>query len=212
MKTVVGSHREDSASLAAGYFTVVHGIETGERNPRTIKVRGDLNEVQALKAFTYSGPGTIEAYRRKGVTGPEAATRALTVTAGTAARLALDGGRETLVESTRATPQALGYARVTDVEPCAFCAMLASRGPVYHSEESALERVTETGDIDSYHNGCGCTVMPIYSKSDPWPGQARDFERLWAEATKGYSGRAAMNAFRRAYEAQGKAVQETATN
>lgn len=48
------------------------------------------------------------------------------------------------------------YARVpTGSETCDFCIMLASRGPVYHSERSA-------GALDHFHANCDCRVVPMW--------------------------------------------------
>lgn len=50
-------------------------------------------------------------------------------------RAAKDAGRETVVESAEANGRR--WRRVTDGNPCSFCAMLAGRGPVYRTEDSA---------------------------------------------------------------------------
>lgn len=48
------------------------------------------------------------------------------------------------------------YARVpSGSETCDFCIMLASRGPVYHSERSA-------GAVDHFHANCDCRVVPMW--------------------------------------------------
>lgn len=48
------------------------------------------------------------------------------------------------------------YARVpSGSETCDFCIMLASRGPVYHSERSA-------GALDHFHANCDCRVVPMW--------------------------------------------------
>ena len=48
------------------------------------------------------------------------------------------------------------YARVpAGGETCDFCLMLASRGPVYHSEASA-------GAVDHFHANCRCQVVPMW--------------------------------------------------
>lgn len=50
-------------------------------------------------------------------------------------RAAKNAGRETITESAEANGRR--WRRVTDGNPCSFCAMLAGRGPVYRSEDSA---------------------------------------------------------------------------
>ncbi len=48
------------------------------------------------------------------------------------------------------------YARVpTGDETCPFCVMLASRGPIYLTEESA-------GAYDHYHPHCDCRIVPFW--------------------------------------------------
>lgn len=53
------------------------------------------------------------------------------------------------------------WRRVTDGKPCGFCAMVASRGPVYGSAKAA-------GDGNRYHDHCGCTVEPFYGDPREW--------------------------------------------
>lgn len=113
--------------------------------------------------------------------------------AGAASRHVLTGGRKSLLTLLDEDPQALGWARVTDGDPCAFCAMLASRGPVYRSREQAAFQP---------HDACACQPEPVYSRDSLWPGRAREFQELWRETTRGTSGRDSINAFRRAYEQQ----------
>jgi len=86
---------------------------------------------------------------------------------------------------------ATAYARVlTGAENCGFCVMLASRGPVYSSAESAGERraseILDTRNerfINSYHPNCDCLVVPVYSYAD-WPGreQWRELEKFYRKA------------------------------
>ena len=74
----------------------------------------------------------------------------------------------------------IGYARVlSGKESCAFCAMLASRGPVY-SEDT----VTRRADGRRYHDGCDCRAVLVI-EGQPWPGEAayRRLEREWRAAT-----------------------------
>lgn len=57
------------------------------------------------------------------------------------------------------------YARVpTGEETCDFCIMLASRGPVYHTEESA-------GAFDHWHAHCDCRVVPFWGTYDVGPSR-----------------------------------------
>lgn len=57
------------------------------------------------------------------------------------------------------------YARVpTGEETCDFCIMLASRGPVYHTEESA-------GAYDHWHPHCDCRIVPFWGTYDAGPSR-----------------------------------------
>lgn len=73
--------------------------------------------------------------------------------------------------------RALSWARVlTGSENCAFCVMLASRGPVYSGpDEAGRMQATDSwpdarGYVNSYHDNCDCIVVPIYDFTS-WPGR-----------------------------------------
>jgi hypothetical protein len=96
----------------------------------------------------------------------------------------------------------VAWARVlTGARSCFFCAMLASRGPVYTSETAAKFRGGQR--VDRYHDGCDCEVVLVQNYST-WEGRRAHIllARLWEDATEGTSGRRSMNAFRQAYEKQ----------
>lgn len=128
-----------------------------------------------------------------------------------------NGGRKTIRDAVRNDGVALGWARVaTGRETCGFCLMLVSRGPVYQSAEAAGLGTDDTSALDildendteafnelmtRFHPNCDCKVVPVFDR-DNWQGR-EDFlaaEDVWAKATKGFSGRDALNAFRRAIE------------
>lgn len=56
------------------------------------------------------------------------------------------------------------WARVPSrPDPCAFCVILASRGGVYLTEQTA----TFAGESENkYHNDCSCVATPIWDESD----------------------------------------------
>lgn len=62
------------------------------------------------------------------------------------------------------------FARHASANACAFCAMLATRGAEYRSEESAL-RVTLSRPRnkrkigEKYHDDCHCTVVPVWDSA-----------------------------------------------
>lgn len=61
---------------------------------------------------------------------------------------------ESILHNARRDPLKPRYARVpTGAETCSFCLMLASRGFVYHSKESA-------GALNHWHPNCDCRIIP----------------------------------------------------
>mgnify|MGYP006982268730 FL=1 len=90
-----------------------------------------------------------------GMDSADAFEAALTKFGGIVRRQAMMGGRLTVAATAGRDRRAVGWRRVTDGNPCAFCAMLASRGPVYRDAAAA--------DGIQYHSYCGCTAEPAYS-------------------------------------------------
>lgn len=74
---------------------------------------------------------------------------------------ALKSLNETIVANVgRDSDRGARFARVmTGAENCAFCLMLAGRGAVYHTRETA-------GEFRRFHRGCDCKVVPSFS-DDP---------------------------------------------
>lgn len=116
--------------------------------------------------------------------------------------LALEGGRSVMKQSIDADERATGYARVTDNDPCAWCAMLASRGPVYKSAQTAGDP-RQGGD--RYHDHCSCQAWPSWTLNEPLVGVAEGLYDDWLRVTRGTGGRNAVNAWRRWWEAEGRA-------
>lgn len=97
-----------------------------------------------------------------------------------------DAGRQGEIDAARHDRRALGYARrLTGDFNCAFCTMLASRGPVYRSANAALVRhegrgrnAVPTGE--PFHDRCDCEVVPVFDREN-WEGREQhlELERLW---------------------------------
>lgn len=117
-------------------------------------------------------------------------------------RHAQAGSRQTIHDNSAEDKVALGWVRVTRAKPCAFCAMLASRGITYrafkeHSFEMSDSRFTGEGNA-KVHDECGCALKPVYSKSDPVLKQNQGFADMWS--MWGAGGGDAAARFRRGYE------------
>jgi hypothetical protein len=86
--------------------------------------------------------------------------------------LVLTGGRMTLIGMAQRDPQALGWGRVTAGDPCAFCRMLAGRGPAYKTEKAAGFEA---------HGACACGVEITY-RGSKGPAQAAEYGKEWQAA------------------------------
>lgn len=76
----------------------------------------------------------------------------------------LGAGRRTIGRNMDADPADVRYARIPrGPKTCAFCSMLASRGWVYRSRETASQR--KKGG--RYHDRCDCAIVPSWSKRTP---------------------------------------------
>lgn len=188
----------ESGGTAAAYYRAFRSAEgVAATNLQRIVRTSPIPTAQVVASL---GTSTFASYRgalSRGSTPAQAAQKALEDTVGTTARLSLIGGRQTLAGAIQRDPRALGFARVTDGNPCFFCAMLSSRGAVY-TEDTAIT----AADGDRYHDDCGCTMEPVFSRDKYFaPGRSAEFSQLYAESTSGLTGKDAVNAFRRAYDA-----------
>lgn len=166
------AQRSLSAQLAANYLTTFRRLELGRPGTLDLVVAERLDAQQALTSLTVTGPVRVKLATARGASLAEASDLGMAGAARAGMRLALDGGRSTLVESIRADPQAHGFARVASGDPCAFCAMLASRGPAYSEESVGFEA----------HDGCSCTAEPVYDADAEWPAGSRQYQELWQQA------------------------------
>lgn len=111
-----------------------------------------------------------------------------------AVRQAMNGGRSVTNEVMKTDKKVIGYARVTDEDPCAFCALLASRGAVYGkgsfigsdkkftaNEDAARDLPAGWTNVAKVHNNCRCHLRPVYSKKSLWDAGAQHFLDVWNE-------------------------------
>jgi hypothetical protein len=186
---VLRDEHAESVARSDGYFSDFRRAEVGAplaTAPTTLEL-----PTAAIVSLDVLGPVAIKQKIAAGIPPATAKTTAFSELARTAQLHVLDGGRATLERRTRSDRRALGYQRVTDGDPCYFCAMLASRGPVYSKNSFRNAKV---------HGGCGCTLEPVYSRDGAWAAVASQWSDLWETATKGLSGHDAVKAFRREYD------------
>jgi len=171
---LVKAHQQLSAQLGASYFDafrLVEGVDGHARSwladPMTPEAEDKL-----IGSLFETGQFSLRRSLDAGKSAEDARDIAFTNTSGTVTRSVLNGGRGSILRSTGNDEKAKGWARVTSGTPCAFCALLSSRGPVYIAESTA--------DFEA-HNHCTCTAEPGYEGTE-WPGRSREFHDMYNEA------------------------------
>jgi hypothetical protein len=117
-----------------------------------------------------------------------------------AERLVLNQARLTTVENVQRDREARGWAREVRPECCYFCALMASRGAVYKSADTAgrdaNQRFTGSGRF-KFHNNCHCTAVPVFGTYE-----LSDTAKAAAAAYKNRGKGDPMNAYRKIWEAR----------
>lgn len=116
---------------------------------------------------------------------------------GAAIRQAMNGGRNAVDNVMKYDRKVIGYARVTDANPCYFCALLAARGTVYgkgsfiDSDAKFVDNPNGANDVpDDYvkiakvHDHCRCQLRPVYAKSQAMDADAKFYAKQWKDLNK----------------------------
>lgn len=153
---------------------------------------------RAAVSLLATGPG--EVLHRMPATEQQAMDAGQLRSSRVAVRIVTDGGREVVRQAVELDHDAVGWARVLNTNPCAFCAMLASRGAVYKnaSFNTSNDRFDGEG-VAKVHDGCRCGLRPVYSHGDSRDATAQALWDEWGALTSGHGGRDALNAFRRGF-------------
>lgn len=131
-----------------------------------------LSEVSMAQTMTVSGPIMFKVGKSRGLSDDQALAYSRTRVSMAARNIVMGAGRDMTMQTARHNHER--FRRVTDGKPCAFCAMLASRGPVYVSMDTADFRA---------HGACGCTAEIAFETPDEWVAQyATDEEVAWVNA------------------------------
>jgi hypothetical protein len=175
MQAVVNARRRVSASLGSTYYLGIRQ-DADITSQFTPTLSETVDEKQLFTSLLVTGPINIKASLSQGRDAFAARDAALRATAKAAQRHVINGGRGTILSSVKRDNRSVGWARLTDGRPCAFCALLASRGPAYKSETTAKFKS---------HDGCGCTPVPVFDFNAPWPGRAEEFRASYDETVSG---------------------------
>jgi hypothetical protein len=191
LRALVASGRGTASGLGVAYYGRFRAAE-GAVAPFLAAPAAALPAEQVAASMRATGLASYSRAVGAGMPPDAASQQAMVAAAGAVSRLVLDADRSVVIGASRSDPEASGWARVASGRACAFCAMLASRGPVYTSEATA--------DFEA-HDHCGCAVEPVMDRdSYEWAATSHRYSELWAESTRGLSGADARNAFRRAVE------------
>jgi hypothetical protein len=117
-------------------------------------------------------------------------------------KLVADAGRETLRQAVKTDPQAVAYARAAALGACSFCKLMASRGSVYRTAESAGRDANDlfSGDasVVKFHNNCHCGIIPVFrGQQFELSPHAAEWDRIYREYAQGHPGDQ-LRLFRRA--------------
>lgn len=192
---LIRAHHRVSSVLASAYYDAFRRAEdvAGSFAPRIADAIDVENVIGGLQLT-----GRIAARKAGGT--PQARETAFVRTSGVVTRHVLQGGRDTIVRSVGEDPKALKWARVTTGTPCAFCAMLASRGAVFLGESTAEFEAHEhcTCSAEPHFEG---SAMPVDSKRWRDLYNAAQREARANDDLKRGTSNDALNAFRRSLAA-----------
>ena len=208
LRPLVQQAREQSATLARSAYTNARsdaGVVDGFTPEGPLPLLLDRLD----RALDVTGPVEFKRAISAGKDPRQAMDAAAVRMVGSTQYLALEGGRQAMQRSIDADERATGWSRVTDADPCAWCAMLASRGPVYKSEQTAGRDQNARFEGDGqfkYHDHCACVAWPAFTLNEPFIGTAEKLYNDWLTVTRGHGGKHAVNAFRRWWESEGRAA------
>lgn len=199
---MIRDRRRTSADLAGPYYQRARLMAgaTGHIVPaEPLELAADRVDA----TLNATGIATFQEAIKAGADPPKARDRMAVTFTGSASMMALEGGRQVVHETVQEDDEAIGWARVGDGDPCAFCAMLISRGVVYRSAKTAGRNANKrfVGEgMFKFHNHDGCQAIPVFDPEDPVLKQADDLYDQWLAQTSGHSGKAAIREWRRYWD------------
>lgn len=193
------SRAVNSAALAARYYEMFKNVDMGLTMGKAAVLASPASAAEIKVAIDATAVAGFWRGLGAGQTTDQALKNGLVQLTGAISREVLNGGRETIVNAVGNDSYVHGWIRVSDGDPCAFCAMLLSRGPQYLTFESAgnrsMEDVKAERNVDfSWHDHCGCGAEP-FSEGSPWPEANQKYLNRWNETAEGDD---QLNSFRRA--------------
>lgn len=152
-----------SQRLAGVYLERFSTAEVGSLSGPV--VAPSFDEAQALRSLLYAGPVTTKRLIGLGYDPALAFAAGKRAVTGRVQAWTLSGGRRSVIATGRSWRK--NVRRVSDGNPCAFCAMLVARGAAYSQETAGFKA----------HPHCGCTAEIVFG-----PFEWNDDERAWRDA------------------------------
>jgi hypothetical protein len=148
---IVQRFRLLSSALAAAYLRIARTDELGEELAPALAA--DVPPSAIATSMLVTGPYSIKANTARRAVPLGRALGVAEARSGAAGmRHALNGGRETIVETMKADPRARGWRRVASGRACPFCSSLAGQES-FTSETISFQA----------HDACGCSAAPVYA-------------------------------------------------
>lgn len=163
----------------------------------TPKATGFVDMEQAIASLQWAA-GVLEV--------PDAEATPRSRAEGFVNRYVLQPARETTIVAATEDPVATRVARVPRPGACEWCLLMASRGAVYHDEQTAGRAANAkfVGEGEhKYHDHCHCTTRVVWQDEqyEP-PAHVREAEHVYAAVTGGVEGtKAKLAAYRAAMAA-----------
>lgn len=198
--------RESAAAGAEFFNKALLAMEPDAELPERVDVPFPAQEIQTAMRVT----GPIEVKRQVAKARPidEAMNAGEQRSEGVGVAKTIDGGRaQVAAQIEKVAPKrirakkAIGWARVTDDNPCYFCALLASKGAVYLNKsvfDASNSKYEGPGTV-KVHDHCRCTIRPVFSKADFWDERAKFFLDQWEKFGRASTNSTAENNFRKQY-------------
>jgi len=176
-----------SAQAAERYYAALRGAERvpGPGVRAIVPPPAPAALVERLVRF---GPDVVAGLVASGKSEPEATKVVKQQLVLAVTKEVLAGGRDSISAHMAADTRVRGWQRVPAAGCCAFCAMVASRGPVFRSRQAA-------GGGKQWHPGCRCQPEPVWSRRSKLTPEAQRHAALWDKVRPG-----SFREFRRAYE------------
>lgn len=219
-QALVQQHAQAARSLANDYYQSIRAasgiteafkpIATPLPDPAKVAqyikwATGPLTAPQtpATPQLTAASPEapTVPAAHPEAPSAPSSADLQLAVSKAAAVleKLVTDTSRQQVIDNVQNDRRATGWAREARPDACWFCAMLATRGAVYHSAAAAGLDVVDGLPMNTYHTHCKCQVVPTFGAYEP-PAHVRQWQNLWDKSTADQHGADKAWAFQEAYE------------